>query len=263
MMAGSSAQLRLEAVDLGFTYSGATATRALEGLNLSVHENEFLAVLGPVGCGKTTLLRIFAGFLRPTQGWVRCDGSAIDGPSAQRGYVLQEDAIFPWMTVRDNVEFGLLAKGMDAPARRAVSDELLGLLGLAAFEAAYPKELSAGMCKMVEVARVLATDPSLLLLDEPFGALDAQTRARMQDELARLWEQRRKTVLFVTHDAEEALYLADRIVVLSPRPGHIKAQFAIDIARPRSLETRFAANFSELKRRVWEVIGPGVATAPA
>ncbi len=254
-MASGSPTLRLEAVDVGFTYSGTTATRALDGLNLSVQDNEFLAVLGPVGCGKTTLLRIFAGFLRPTQGWVRCDGSTVDGPSPQRGYVLQEEAIFPWMTVRDNVEFGLLAKGMDPPARRTVSDELLGLLGLTAFEAAYPKELSAGMCKMVEVARVLATDPSILLLDEPFGALDAQTRARMQDELARLWDQRRKTVLFVTHDAEEALYLADRIVVLSPRPGRVKAQFSVDIARPRSLETRFSAGFAALKREVWQTIG--------
>ncbi|HME91074.1 MAG TPA: ABC transporter ATP-binding protein [Myxococcaceae bacterium] len=262
MMASGSPQLRLEAIDVGFTYSGESATRALEALSLTVQDQEFLAVLGPVGCGKTTLLRIFAGFLRPTQGSVRCDGASVDGPSPQRGYVLQENAIFPWMTVRENIEFGLLAKGVEPPARRAASDELLGLLGLAAFEAAYPKELSAGMSKMVEVARVLATDPSMLLLDEPFGALDAQTRARMQDELARLWEQRRKTVLFVTHDAEEALYLADRVVVFSPRPGQVKAQFPVNLPRPRSLETKFGAEFSELKRQIWDALrsaspGPG------
>ena len=255
MMPSSLPKLRLEAVDLGYTYSGETPTQALEGLNLNVSDNEFLAVLGPVGCGKTTLLRIFAGFLQPTKGSVRCDGSSVDGPRPQRGYVLQENAIFPWMTVRDNVEFGLLAKGLEPATRRAVSRELIGLLGLSAFEEAYPKDLSAGMSKMVEVARVLATDPSILLLDEPFGALDAQTRARMQDELARLWEERRKTVLFVTHDAEEALYLADRIVVLSPRPGRVQAQFQVDLPRPRSLETRFAAGFSSLKRRIWEAIG--------
>jgi ABC-type nitrate/sulfonate/bicarbonate transport system ATPase subunit len=255
MIASSPPRLRLEAADVGYTYSGLTPTRALEGLNLNVEDSEFLALLGPVGCGKTTLLRIFAGFLRPTQGLVRCDGASVDGPSAQRGYVLQEDAIFPWMTVRDNVEFGLLAKGLEPAARRAISAELIALLGLSAFEAAYPKELSAGMSKMVEVARVLAIDASILLLDEPFGALDAQTRARMQDELARLWEQRRKTVLFVTHDAEEALYLADRVAVLSPRPGRVKAQFPVDLPRPRSLETRFSAEFSALKRRVWEAIG--------
>jgi ABC-type nitrate/sulfonate/bicarbonate transport system ATPase subunit len=249
----------LEAVDVGYTYPGPTPTQALEGLGLAVKDNEFVALLGPVGCGKTTLLRIFAGFLHPTKGSVRCGGSSIDGPGWQRGYVLQEQAIFPWMTVRENVEFGLLAKGLEPSARRAVSDELIGLIGLSAFEAAYPKELSAGMSKMVEVARVLATDPSILLLDEPFGALDAQTRARMQDALARLWEQRRKTVLFVTHDAEEALYLADRIVVLSQRPGRVKADFAVDIPRPRSFETRFSAGFVALKRQVWEATGtPGL-----
>jgi NitT/TauT family transport system ATP-binding protein len=245
----------LEAVDVEYTYSGLTSTRALEGLSLDVKEGEFLAVLGPVGCGKTTLLRIFAGFLRPAKGSVRCSGASIDGPGWQRGYVLQEEAIFPWMTVRENVEFGLLAKGLAPEARRAVSGELIGLIGLSAFEAAYPKELSAGMAKMVEVARVLATDPSILLLDEPFGALDAQTRARMQDALAGLWEQRRKTVLFVTHDAEEALYLADRILVLSQRPGRVKAEFAVDIPRPRSLETRFSQRFLALKRQVWEATG--------
>jgi NitT/TauT family transport system ATP-binding protein len=245
----------LEAVDVSYTYPGPTPTRALEDLSLEVQENEFLAVLGPVGCGKTTLLRIFAGFLRPTTGSVRCGGSAIDGPGPQRGYVLQEEAIFPWMTVRENLEFGLLAKGLAPSARRAVSDELLELIGLSAFAEAYPKELSSGMSKMVEVARVLATDPSILLLDEPFGALDAQTRAQMQDALARLWEQRRKTVLLVTHDAEEALYLADRIVVLSQRPGRVKARFAVDIPRARSFETRFSARFLALKRQVWEATG--------
>jgi sulfonate transport system ATP-binding protein len=255
MTASGSSRLRLQAVEVGYTYPGPTPTRALEGLTLEVHDKEFLAVLGPVGCGKTTLLRIFAGFLRPTTGSVQCDGSTVDAPSWQRGYVLQEDAIFPWMRVRENVEFGLLAKGLDPAARRAISDELIGLIRLSAFAAAYPRELSAGMSKMVEVARVLATDPSILLLDEPFGALDAQTRARMQDELARLWEQRRKTVLFVTHDAEEALYLADRIAVLSPRPGRVKAQFPVDLPRPRSLETRFSAGFSALKRQVWETLG--------
>jgi len=245
----------LEAVDVGYTYPGPTPTQALEDLSLEVQDNEFLAVLGPVGCGKTTLLRIFAGFLRPTKGSVRCGGVAVDGPGWQRGYVLQEEAIFPWMTVRENVEFGLLAKGLAPAARRAVSDEWIGLIGLSAFEEAHPKELSSGMSKMVEVARVLATDPAVLLLDEPFGALDAQTRARMQDALARLWEQRRKTVLLVTHDAEEALYLADRIVVLSQRPGRVKACFSVDIPRPRSFDNRFSPGFLALKRRVWEATG--------
>jgi NitT/TauT family transport system ATP-binding protein/sulfonate transport system ATP-binding protein len=246
---------RLEAAGVGYTYPGGAPTRALEGIDLAVQDSEFVALLGPVGCGKTTLLRIFAGFLRPTEGSVRCDGVPVDGPSWQRGYVLQEEAIFSWMTVRENVEFGLLAKGVPPAARRATSDQLIALIGLSGLEAAYPRELSTGMSKMVEVARVLATDPSILLLDEPFGALDAQTRARMQDELAQAWEQRRKTVLFVTHDPEEAVYLADRVVVLSRRPGRVKAQLAVDLPRPRSLETRFAPASTELRRRIWELIG--------
>jgi NitT/TauT family transport system ATP-binding protein len=245
----------LEATGVGYAYPGRTPTQALQDFSLQVRDNEFLAILGPVGCGKTTLLRIFAGFLRPTTGSVRCAGAPIEGPGWQRGYVLQEQSIFPWMTVRENIEFGLLAKGVEPSARRAVSDELIKLIGLPAFEGAYPRELSAGMSKMVEVARVLATDPSLLLLDEPFGALDSQTRTRMQDALARLWEQKRKTVVFVTHDVEESLYLADRIVVLSERPGRIKAQFAVDLPRPRSLETRFSAGLLALKRQVWDATG--------
>ena len=252
MTAPPSSPAPLEAIDLSYTYSGPTPTRALEDLSLEVQDREFLAVLGPVGCGKTTLLRIFAGFLRPTAGTVRCGGLAVEGPGWQRGYVLQEAAIFPWMTVRENVEFGLLAKGLSPSARRAVSDDLLALIGLSSFESVYPRQLSSGMSKMVEVARVLATDPAILLLDEPFGALDAQTRTRMQDALARLWEQRRKTVLLVTHDAEEALYLADRIVVLTQRPGRIKQRFAVDIPRPRSFETRFAPGFLALKRQILE-----------
>ena len=244
----------LEAAELAYTYPGATPTKALQDLSLRVKDNEFLALLGPVGCGKTTLLRIFAGFLRPTKGEVRCAGLPVEGPGRERGYVLQEQTIFPWMTVRENVEFGLLAQGVPEPARGRTSDELLELIGLTAFQDAHPRELSAGMSKMVEVVRVLATDPSILLLDEPFGALDAQTRTRMQDALARLWEQRRKTVLFVTHDVEEALYLADRIAVMSERPGRVKAELAVDLPRPRSLETRFSSGLLALKRRVWEAL---------
>jgi len=260
MTAATPAPPVLEASGVGYAYPGPNPLQALAGLDLTVRDNEFVALLGPVGCGKTTLLRIFAGFLRPTSGAVRCGGAPIEGPGWQRGYVLQEEAIFPWMTVRDNVEFGLLAKGMDPSARRAVSTDLIASIGLTAFEPAYPRELSAGMSKMVEVARVLATDPSILLLDEPFAALDAQTRARMQDALARLWEERRKTVLFVTHDAEEALYLADRIVVLSPRPGRVATELAVDLPRPRSLETRFSQRFLALKRQVWEATSSTTGT---
>lgn len=246
---------RLELAEVGYAYAGRTPTRALDGVNLTVYENELLAIVGPVGCGKTTLLRVVAGFLRPSAGTVLCDGARVTGPGGGRGYVFQEDAVFPWMTVRANLEFGLRAKGVEASQRAAITGELIKLTGLEGYETAYPKELSAGMSKMVEVARVLATDPSVLLLDEPFGLLDAQTRARMQDELLRLWETRRKTVVLVTHDVEEAIYLADRVIVFWPRPGRVKTEAIVELPRPRSLEMRFSPPFLALKRGIWEALG--------
>ena len=246
---------RLEIRDVVHVYEGKTATRALDGVSLDVHENEFLAIVGPVGSGKTTLVRIVAGFLRPTSGVVLWDGAPVNGPSPERGYVFQEEAIFPWMSVRDNLEFGLLAKGVAAPERQKTVAEMIRLIGLQGYERAYPKELSGGMSKMVEVARVLATDPAILLLDEPFGLLDAQTRSKMQDQLSRLWEEKRKTVILVTHDVEEAIYLADRVVVFTPRPGRVQADIMVDLPRPRSLETRFSPAFLELKRSIWKEIG--------
>lgn len=246
---------RLEIRDVVHIYEGKMGTRALDGVSLDVHENEFLAIVGPVGSGKTTLVRIVAGFLTPSSGVVLWDGAPVAGPSRERGYVFQEEAIFPWMTVRDNLEFGLLAQGFEAPEREKIVAELVTLIGLQGYERAYPKELSGGMSKMVEVARVLATDPAILLLDEPFGLLDAQTRSKMQDQLSRLWEEKRKTVILVTHDVEEAIYLADRVVVFTPRPGRVQAEVVVDLPRPRSLETRFSPAFLELKRSIWKEIG--------
>jgi ABC-type nitrate/sulfonate/bicarbonate transport system ATPase subunit len=247
--------VRLRLADVAYTYGGRTSTRALDGLTLEVRDNELVAVVGPVGCGKTTLVRIVAGFLEPTQGTVMCGGEPVKSPGPDRGYVFQQDAIFPWMTVRENVEFGLLARGERPASRREVSRELIGMIGLEAYERAYPRELSAGMSKMVEVARVLATSPSVLLMDEPFASLDAQTRARMQDELSALWAKRRTTIVFVTHDVEEAIVLADRIAVLSPRPGRVVADLAVDLPRPRTIETRLAPAFTALKRAVWAALG--------
>jgi NitT/TauT family transport system ATP-binding protein len=248
-------KVRLHVEDVSYTYPGGTRTRALDGLTLDVHDNEFLAIVGPVGCGKTTFLRIVAGFLEPTRGAILCDDAAVRAPGADRGYVFQEEAIFPWMMVQDNLEFGLRAKGVARAERAATAMELIRLIGLQGYEQAYPRDLSAGMSKMVEVARVLATDPSILIMDEPFGSLDAQTRAQMQDELHRLWEKRLKTVVLVTHDVEEAIHLADRVVVFSPRPGRVKAVVPVHLPRPRSLEMRLSPEFSALKRRIWAELG--------
>lgn len=245
----------LQVVGVTHVYEGRTQTRALDSISLDVYENEFLAIVGPVGCGKTTLMRIVAGLLQPSIGTVWCNGDRVAGPGPERGYVFQEEAIFPWMTVRGNLELGPLAKGFDAPRRDAIIGELIALIGLEGYESAFPKELSGGMSKMVEVARVLATDPAILLLDEPFGLLDAQTRTVMQNGLNRLWERQKKTVILVTHDVEEALGLADRVVVFSPRPGRVKAEVMVDLPRPRSLQTRFTPEFSVLKRTVWGSLG--------
>ena len=261
MQSPDARKMRLHVEDLAYTYQGRTPTRALDGVSLDVADDEFVAIVGPVGCGKTTLVRIVAGFLAPQRGTVLCDGRPVAGPSPARGYVFQEEAIFPWMTVRENLEFGLVAQGADARTRGAVTGELIELIGLQGYEDAYPKELSAGMSKMVEVARVLATDPAVLLLDEPFGPLDAQTRARMQDGLHALWAGRPRTVLLVTHDVEEAIALADRIVVFSQRPGRVRAEVPVDLPRPRTLETRFSAGFADIKRRIWKELG--LAPEPA
>jgi NitT/TauT family transport system ATP-binding protein len=244
--------VKLEIVDLAHTYAGRTSVRALDGVTLVVFDNEFLAIVGPVGCGKTTLLRSVAGLLQPTRGTITCDGAPVVGPSPQRGYVFQEEAIFPWMTVTDNLAFGLQAQGVDASRQRELVDEMIGLLGLHGFEHAYPKDLSGGMVKMVEVARVLIVDPALLLLDEPFGLLDAQTRVKMQDVLTGLWESRKKTVVLVTHDIEEAIYLADRVVILSSRPGRVKAEVRVDFPRPPRAALRYSPAFLELKIPIWE-----------
>jgi NitT/TauT family transport system ATP-binding protein len=229
-------------------------TRALEPTNLAVADNDFVTILGPSGCGKSTLLRLIAGLDQPSSGRIMLDGARVSEPGADRGMVFQSYTLFPWLTVAENVAFGLREKGVAREQRSAVVREWLGRIGLAGFEHHYPKQLSGGMQQRTAIARALANDPAILLLDEPFGALDNQTRALMQELLLGIWERERKTVLFVTHDIEEAIFLASRVIVMTARPGRIKADVAIDLPHPRHYTIKTSPEFSALKARLTEEI---------
>ncbi len=206
---------------------------AVSGVNLEVADGEFVCLLGPSGCGKTTLLRMAAGLDAPTDGELLLDDNKIEGVNKECGFVFQEYVLFPWRTVKGNIEFGPEVKGMQKKERERISQHYIDLVGLKGFENHYPHELSGGMKQRVGIARAYANNPKLLLMDEPFGALDAQTRNLMQGELLRIWEKEHISALFVTHSVDEAVYLADRVVVMSARPGTVKEIFIIDIPRPR------------------------------
>ena len=231
---------------------------ALERFDLTVRDGEFVCLLGPSGCGKSTLLNIVAGFFRPTEGRVVLDGAEVTGPGRDRGVVFQEHALFPWFRVGQNVEFGLKMAGLPPAERARIADRYLDLVGLRSFRAAFPKELSGGMKQRVAIARALAGDPKILLMDEPFGALDAQNRRIMQDELTKIWAATGKTILFVTHAIEESLLLADRVVVMSPRPGRIQAILPVTLARPRS---DVAPDFVALKAEIQRLLQDGSRAA--
>jgi NitT/TauT family transport system ATP-binding protein len=227
------------------------AVLALRGVDLSVAEGEFVCIVGPSGCGKSTLLYIVGGFLS-AEGKVLVDARAITGPGTERGVVFQEYALFPWLTVRGNIGYGLERQGMPAPQRKQCVERLIKIIGLEGFEDLFPRELSGGMKQRVAIARTLACEPAILLLDEPFGALDAQTREIMQDELVRLWVESRKTVLMVTHDVTEAVYLSNRICVMSARPGQLVEEFRIDLDRSKSREQIFLSEaFNKVRNEVW------------
>ncbi|WP_422393047.1 ABC transporter ATP-binding protein [Neomoorella humiferrea] len=227
---------------------------ALDNVSLEVKEGEFVTILGPSGCGKSTLLRIIAGLAEATSGQVYKDGRLVQGPGADRGMVFQSYTLFPWLTVRQNIEFGLTLKGMAEARRREIVDHYLEIIGLTPFADAYPKNLSGGMKQRVAIARALANDPDILLMDEPFGALDAQTRLVMQELLLKVWEESRKTILFVTHDVEEAIFLGDTVYIMTARPGRLKAQIPIPLARPRTPEMKNTRVFLELKTRILDQI---------
>jgi ABC-type nitrate/sulfonate/bicarbonate transport system ATPase subunit len=233
---------------------GGTPTRALEPTNLSVADNDFVTILGPSGCGKSTLLRMVAGLDTPTTGRILLDGKAITGPGADRGMVFQSYTLFPWLTVSENISFGLRERGISQRQRNDIAQQWLEKVGLTSFANHFPKQLSGGMQQRTAIARALANDPKILLLDEPFGALDNQTRALMQELLLGIWERERKTVIFVTHDIEEAVFLASRVVVMSARPGRIKADLAVDLPHPRHYTVKTSPAFSDLKARLTEEI---------
>ena len=244
---GMRTKIRIDGVSKTFD-NGLTA---LARVSLDLAENSFTCLLGPSGCGKSTLLGMIAGFVQPTAGRVLVDGAPVRGASADRGVVFQEYALFPWRTALENVEFGPLIRRVSRAERRRIAMDHLDLVGLKGHETKFPSELSGGMKQRVAIARALANNPSILLMDEPFGALDAQTREILQEEMLRIWQQARKTVVFVTHSISESLFLADRVVVMATKPGSIKAIIDVDLPHPRE---RTDPSFIALERQVKQLV---------
>lgn len=227
---------------------------ALNGVDLDIKENEFVCVVGPSGCGKSTLLNIIGGLDKPTEGKVTIDGVEVDGPSPEHGIVFQQYALFPWLTVEKNIQFGLKLQGKTPEEREAITQKYLKVVGLEKFAKSYPKELSGGMKQRVAIARAYAVNPKVLLMDEPFGALDAQTRVQLQTELLKTWEEEQKTCFFITHDVEEAIVLSQRVIIMSARPSRVKDIVEIDIPYPRDQATKMSPRFLELKNRIWSQV---------
>ncbi|XID90319.1 ABC transporter ATP-binding protein [Paenibacillaceae bacterium WGS1546] len=246
----------LEIKQLSKVFSGISGeVVALQHIDFAVEQGEFVSIVGTSGCGKSTLLSIIAGLGRHTSGDILVDGRPVSGPGPDRAVVFQSDATFPWLTVRENIEYGMKVKKIAAQARREKADELLKLLELEKFRDAYPRELSGGMRKRIDIGRAYAVEPQILLMDEPFGALDVVTRETMQSELLRIWSEKKKTVVFVTHDLEEAMFLSDRIVLLSPRPGRIKQIIDLPFERPRTRELRESKPFYEIRNQLRKIMG--------
>lgn len=253
-MPGTEAKIHFDHARMVFELDDAAPFVALEDLELSIETNEFVTVVGPSGCGKTTAMNMAAGLLDPTSGVVRVDGKEVSGPGPERGVIFQQYALFPWLTVRKNIEFGLELQHVPKARRRELSDQMLELTGLTGFADTLPKNLSGGMKQRCAIARAYAVNPSILLMDEPFGALDALTRVRMQEQLLETWDREKRTVMFITHDVDEAVYLATRVVVMASRPGRIKEIVDIDLPYPRSEDIRLTPRFTELRNRVWDAV---------
>jgi NitT/TauT family transport system ATP-binding protein len=252
---GTTVKSILEITGVSKTFPGANGgTVALQATDLSVQENDFITILGPSGCGKSTLLRMVAGLDTPTAGSIELDGQPVTGPGADRGMVFQSYTLFPWLTVLQNVCFGLREKGVAIADQQSLARQFIAKVGLEGFEGHFPKQLSGGMQQRTALARALANNPRILLMDEPFGALDHQTRELMQELLEGIWEAERKTVLFVTHDIDEAIFMANRVVVMSARPGRIKCDLPVAIGHPRHYSVKTKPVFSDLKARLTEEI---------
>lgn len=246
---------RMDIQDLKVTFGrNGNLVEAVSGISLHVNPGEFVSIVGPSGCGKSTLLNAVAGFVKPSGGKVLLDGKEIKGPGADRGMVFQQYSLFPWMSVRKNVEFGLKMAGKESNARESAARTLLGLAGLLAFENHYPDKLSGGMRQRVGIVRALATSPQVLLMDEPFGALDAQTRVVMQEILTNMWQKFQLSVLFITHDIDESIFLSDRLYVMTARPGKIKAEIEIPLPRPRVPEMMDSPEFLRLRHELHALI---------
>ena len=246
--------LSIQGVSRTFVSPKGQATQALLPVDFDVQENDFVTILGPSGCGKSTLLRIVAGLDYPSGGRVLLGGRPVEGPGADRGMVFQSYTLFPWLTIEQNIRFGLRERGMGLAEQKDRSDYFISKVGLRGFEQHFPKQLSGGMQQRTAIARALANDPKILLMDEPFGALDNQTRVLMQELLLGIWEAERKTVMFVTHDIDEAIFMANRVAVFSARPGRIKTELAVDLPHPRHYTIKTSPEFMDLKARLTEEI---------
>jgi NitT/TauT family transport system ATP-binding protein len=247
-------KIRVDRLSKTYRAPGGEPVAAVREASFIVRAGEFLVILGPSGCGKSTMLRILAGLEQPTTGSVYVNALRVDGPGADRGMVFQSYTSFPWLTVEANIEFGLQLRGVAASERRAIVDHYLHATGLAAFHDKYPRDLSGGMKQRVALARTMANEPDVLLMDEPFGALDAETRWRMQELLLHVWSQTRVTIVFVTHDIEEALFLGDRIYVSTARPGRLRKEIEVPLPRPRTFSTKMAPEFSRLEMEIASLI---------
>jgi NitT/TauT family transport system ATP-binding protein len=250
-------RLKVDKVSLRYQTPAGTTFTALEEVSFEVPDQQFAVLVGPSGCGKSSLLYLTAGLAEPTSGEIFVGGKQVDGPGADRGMVFQGYTLFPWLTVRQNIEFGLKRRGMPSRERKDIVEHYLNEVGLLRFADNYAKQLSGGMMQRVAIARALANDPQILLMDEPFGALDSQTRLQMQQLLLRVWEHSKKTVLFVTHDIDEAILLGDRIFVMGARPGRIKEVLDVPIERPRNLDMVMDPEFIRMKRSIFHLLHDG------